>query len=343
MLPFAKALLVAAPAGAAFAAIGAPLPWTIGPLLACAFANLAGAGLVTPVWARNFGQWMIGAVLGLYFTPEVVGRVVAFAPWIVLGIGWALALGLGFAWALRRFAGASPATAFYGGAIGGATEMSVQGERAGGRVDQIAAAHSLRIVIVVLTLPAIYRLLDLHGSDPYETGARAVDWAGLAMLVPATVAAALAFRTLGGPNAWMLGPLAVTLALTATEQNWSALPPWLVVLGQIVIGASLGCRFTPDFFRRAPRYLAVVAAATLTGIAVSALFAWVVARTSGVPVATMVLATSPGGIAEMTLTAKTLQLGVPIVTAFHVTRMLATITLLGPMYRVVGRVRGWDR
>jgi hypothetical protein len=26
-----------------------------------------------------------------------------------------------------------------------------------------------------------------------------------------------------------------------------------------------------------------------------------------------------------------------------VTRMLATITLLGPMYRVVGRVRGWDR
>ncbi|MEI7443773.1 MAG: AbrB family transcriptional regulator [Burkholderiales bacterium] len=341
MNPFAKALLVAAPAGAIFAALHAPLPWTTGPLLACAVANLAGAGMSTPVAARNFGQWMIGTALGLYFTAEVVSKVVAYAPWIVLGVAWSLGLGLGFAWTLRRFGGVSRPTAFYAGAIGGATEMAVQGERAGGRVDQIAAAHSLRLMLVVLALPTIYRLLDLHGADPYQPPARTVHWDGLAMLVAATVAAALAWRRLSWPNAWMLGPLAVTFGLTASGHAWSALPQWLIVAGQVTIGASLGCRFTPSFFAQAPKYVAVVAAMTLGGIVLSAGFASLLSLATGVPLATMVLATSPGGIAEMSLTAKTLQLGVPVVTAFHVVRAVSTMTLLGLVYRLLARRRGW--
>jgi uncharacterized protein len=343
MKPFAKALAVAVPAGALLAALNAPLPWTIGPLLACAIVNLAGAGMSTPVAARNFGQWMIGTVLGLYFAPAVVERVVTFAPWIVLGIAWALCLGLMFAWTLRRFAGASRATAFYAGAVGGATEMAVQGERAGGRVDQIAATHSLRIMLVVLTLPMAYRLLGLHGSDPYEMPARIVHWDGFAMLVAATVAMALAWRRLSWPNAWLLGPLAVTVGLTATGHDWSALPQWLVIAGQVAIGSSLGCRFTPAFFAQAPRFVAVVVAMTFVGIAASACFAVLLAHGAGVPVATMVLATSPGGVAEMALTAKTLQLGVPVVTAFHVMRSVTMMTALGVVYRMLGRFRGWER
>jgi uncharacterized protein len=56
----------------------------------------------------------------------------------------------------------------------------------------------------------------------------------------------------------------------------------------------------------------------------------------------MVLATSPGGIAEMTLTAKNLKLGVPVVTVFHVMRMVAMVLAIGPIYRLVGRLRGWQ-
>ena len=41
----------------------------------------------------------------------------------------------------------------------------------------------------------------------------------------------------------------------------------------------------------------------------------------------MLLGTSPGGMAEMSITAKVLQLGVPVVTAFHVTRYVAVLTL----------------
>ena len=41
----------------------------------------------------------------------------------------------------------------------------------------------------------------------------------------------------------------------------------------------------------------------------------------GIPEPTMALATAPGGISEMRVTAKILKLGVPLVTAFQVIRL----------------------
>lgn len=340
-LTLTRTLAVALAGGALFNAIHAPLPWMLGPLIACALANMGGAQLRLPAAGRNYGQWVIGTVLGLYFTPVVLRQVIGQAPWIALGVLWAIGLGLAFAWSLRRFAGVSRDTAFFAGSIGGASEMALLGERAGARVDQIAASHSLRITLVVLVVPMAYRLLDLHGSDPYQIGASAVDLRGLSLLVVCTLAAGWFFRWRDWPNAWVLGPLAVTTALTASGQTWSALPGPMIIAGQLAIGASLGSRFTPAFFAQAPRFLMVVAVTTLTGMGLTALAAWALSGVAGIAPATLVLATAPGGIAEMSLTAKTLQLGVPVVTAFHVIRMVAILTLTPRIYRLISTWRGW--
>jgi uncharacterized membrane protein AbrB (regulator of aidB expression) len=50
-----------------------------------------------------------------------------------------------------------------------------------------------------------------------------------------------------------------------------------------------------------------------------------------------VIATTPGGIGEMALTAKALQLGVPIVTAFHAIRMAAVVLTAGIIYAAWAR------
>jgi membrane AbrB-like protein len=104
--------------------------------------------------------------------------------------------------------------------------------------------------------------------------------------------------------------------------------------GQLFIGVALGARFTPGFARAAPRWLASVALGTLALIAVSAGFGVLLGTAAGLHPATGVLATAPGGIAEMCITAKVLQLGVPVVTAFHVLRYLAVLLLTAPLYRL---------
>jgi uncharacterized membrane protein AbrB (regulator of aidB expression) len=49
--------------------------------------------------------------------------------------------------------------------------------------------------------------------------------------------------------------------------------------------------------------------------------------------ATLLRETAPGGIAEMAITAKVLQLRVLLVTAFRVTRLAAVLLLSEPAYR----------
>ncbi len=57
-----------------------------------------------------------------------------------------------------------------------------------------------------------------------------------------------------------------------------------------------------------------------------------------VPISTMVLATAPGGMAEMCVTAKVLQLGVPLVTAAHVARVIILVTTTAPTFRMAKRL-----
>ena len=117
----------------------------------------------------------------------------------------------------------------------------------------------------------------------------------------------------------------------------SALPEWSIHLGQLFIGISLGTRFTPTFLRAAPRFMISVMLCTVLALFLAAGFGWLLALVGGIHPATAILATSPGGIAEMSLTAKTLQLGVPIVTTFHVTRMAVLVLTIGPLFRMLNK------
>jgi uncharacterized membrane protein AbrB (regulator of aidB expression) len=68
-------------------------------------------------------------------------------------------------------------------------------------------------------------------------------------------------------------------------------------------------------------------------IVLCAVVAVLLSRVTGLHWATLILGTSPGGIAEMAITAKVLQLGVPVVTAFQVCRLVAVLMLVEPLYR----------
>ena len=142
---------------------------------------------------------------------------------------------------------------------------------------------------------------------------------------------------LGRANPWFMGALAVAMGLTMAGVQLSALPPWLTNAAQLVIGISLGVRFQPGFLSMAPRWLVSVGLGTLGIIALSAGFGLSVAWLTGLHPATAVLATAPGGIAEMAITAKVLQLGVPVVTAFQVCRLVAVLLLVEPIFAQIRR------
>jgi membrane AbrB-like protein len=321
--------------------LGTPLPWMLGPLLASACASVAGARTASWRPLNHTGQWVIGTALGLYFTPQVTALVGSLWWAIALAIVWALALGLAFGAWLHHVnapglagvpAPARRATSYFAGAIGGASEMTWLAERAHGRTDLVAASHSLRLLLVTLSIPFAVQFSGLHGLDLNPPVLRAVHWPGLAALALLTAAGAWLMQRLGRANPWFMGALLVAMGLTMAGVHLSGIPRWLTNAAQLLIGVSLGARFSRAFVHTAPRWLASVALGTMGMMALCCGFAWLLTWTTGLPLATLILSTSPGGIAEMAITAKVLQLGVPVVTAFQVCRLVAVLLLVAPLY-----------
>jgi membrane AbrB-like protein len=322
--------------------LGTPLPWMIGPLLVSACASVAGAPTASWRPLANTGQWVIGTALGLYFTPQVTALVGSLWWAVALAIVWALGLGLLFGACLHRLnaprmqgipASAMRATSYFAGAIGGASEMTLLAEREHARTDLVAAAHTLRLLLVTVTIPFAMQFSGLHGLDLNPPGLRVVSVTGLLALTLATGLGAWLMHRLGRANPWFMGALLVSMGLTMASIELSGIPRWMINTAQLLIGVSLGARFTAQFIHAAPRWMISVAAGTVAMIALCAGFALLLTWTTGIPLATLILSTSPGGIAEMAITAKVLQLGVPVVTAFQVCRLVAVLMLVAPLYR----------
>jgi membrane AbrB-like protein len=337
-LRFIGALLLALIAAQLCVWLDTPLPWMIGPLFSSAAACMLGVPLHAPIQVRAAGQWVIGTALGLYFTAPVMAVLVSYCGWIVLAVVFALLLGAAGGAMLHRLSGADRSTAFFAMAVGGASEMATQGERHGAAVERVAAAHSLRIMMVAGIIPFAIRWWSGHGLAPgldlLVPGTAQISYGPLALLVLLTCLGGIALLRFDVPNAWVIGPLLVAILLTACGVHLSRLPEWVIRSGQLFIGISLGTRFTPQFVHTAPRFIASCAACSLAMMLLAAGFGLALAALCGINPGTAILATSPGGIAEMSLTARALHLGVPIVTAFHVLRMVAVVLLIGPLYRL---------
>lgn len=332
---FALTLLLAIPAAVLAEWIRLPLPWMIGPLTVVALLRMRGFALASLPGARQAGQWAIGTALGLYFTPTVLAQLAARAGLVLTIAGSALLLGLCCAELTRRISGCDRATAFFASLPGGASEMAVLAERYGGAVDLIAAAHALRVLIVVIVVPMGLGLAGAHGGDTYLPTAGQLDWAALPALLAASLAGVALLAMPGMANAWVLGPLFGVGLMTANGQALSALPMPVVDAGQLLIGCALGCRFGPDFLRRAPRFLAAAVLSAMLALALGALLAVLLGGLTQIPMASLALAAAPGGLAEMSVTAQVLQLGVPLVTACHVLRVVVLTLGAQPLYRLV--------
>ncbi len=312
-----------------------PLPWMIGALVAVILFRCA-----TP-WAirdlpggRKTGQWIIGIGIGLHFSPAVVEQVTAHFWLIVFGALVTTGSSAIAVWVLRR-TGEDRATAFFSSMPGGSGEMVNLGLRNGAVSSRVAAGQSLRVVAVVLCVPAAFKFL--LGDGPLLTHSAQVDWLWLALLVPAGGALALLWQRLQQPNPWLFGPLLVSAGASLMFDLQLGLPHGASQVGQLLIGSGLGCHFDRAFFRRAPSFLARTLLGTALMIAFAALCALGLGWLTQLDIRSLTLGMMPGGIAEMSLTAETLQLSVPLVTAMQVLRLLLVLFLAEPIFR------RWDR
>jgi membrane AbrB-like protein len=325
-----RALAVGIPGGYLFHLLQTPIPWMIGPMIAVAALNLAGVRMHSPPLARQMGQVILGSAVSLYFTPPVVTALAANLPAILAATVAVFLVGVLGALTLSRASGVDGKSTFFASIPGGAMAMAVLADRYGAQIAPVAVAQSLRVSLVVILIP----FLLTYGGFPLEAAAYRpnlpLDFSILVVWLAISWLLGELSERLHFHNGCLLTPIFIGAALTMNGVELSAVPHQLTDFAQLMFGLVLGARYERAFFIRyrlfIPFALLNSCFILVASVAAGAALAWAF----DLPVATMILATAPGGLAEMTITAQALKVSVPLVVAFHLFRVV--VVNMGTQY-----------
>jgi membrane AbrB-like protein len=316
---------------------GVPLPWMLGPLFVTAALALLGAPIRPIGKARMLGQIVVGASIGLQFTTAVLLQLALLTPVIVAITIVSTGIGMVGAIILTRLTKVDRTTAFFASTPGGVVEMANQAARYNAQLEVITVVQVMRVAFIVIVAP----LLVFHFAGDGAAGALrtpSVRWDMFMAVLALAALGGLVMRYFDLPSAWFLGPLFVAAAIASFDVVTGRAPDLLLIAAQITMGTSLGTQFRQDFVTKLFRVLLAGLAAVLFSTFAHAAIGVALAYAIGLPVATMVLALAPGGMAEMVLTAKLLNLDAIMVMGFQLLRIIMLLIWCKPAYKLFMRL-----
>jgi membrane AbrB-like protein len=333
------ALALGAIGGWIFYELRMPLPWMLGSLSFTMLAALMGARLHGPAALRNGLIALLGIMIGSGFTAAMLLQA---GEWAISLAGIVVYIAITatavFAY-LRRFGGFDRVTSYFMAMPGGINEMTAIGHAMGGDDRAIALSHAWRMIIVVFTIPISFRLFAGYMPPAVVfTGGfaqiSALDWS---LLAACGILGTVLGNLLRLPAPFLTGAMALSALVHVAGLTAFRVPPLLVLIAQIGIGAGLGARFAGIRLQILARIVAVGTGGALMMLANTALCSLAVGALTGLPVAALLLAYAPGGLAEMSIIALSLGIDAPLVSTHQLTRILLVIFIAPLFFRLLPR------
>ena len=325
--------------GAIFYVLNLPLPWMLGAMAATTIAAMSGVRVALMPTLRLVFISILGIMLGSAFTPEVVqslGIWLGSFGWLVVYVVAATAIAFTY---YRRIARYEPVTAYFSAAPGGLSEMILAGGAMGGDERRISLAHGTRILIAIFALSFGYRWFGGYvppsaGAPSIEPSIEVLDWL---VLGGCGIVGFLGARALRIPAFALVGPMLLSAIVHVTGLTASHPPVWLVAVAQIVVGAMVGSRFDGVSPRTVAHALLLASGTTIVLLGIAALFGEAVERTLGIPFSAALLAFAPGGLAEMSLIALSLDVDAAYVSSHHIVRIFMIVLAAPALFRLLRR------
>ena len=231
-------------------------------------------------------------------------------------------------------------TAFFAASPGSFAAMTIMGQAYGGDERVIALSHTIRVMIVVLTIPLFFQMAGVVAQGdrpPLGPGLLELTWVDYALLASCVIGAPIAAR-LRFPAAMLIGPMIASAIIHVAGFTDSRPPALLIAAAQVVIGSTVGSRFAGTTLRELRRVFVSGIGLTILLLGVTVAFAYLVHRVTGLETAALVLAYAPGGLAEMSLIALAMQIDPTFVATHHIVRILLIVLLAPPAFFLMRRL-----
>ncbi|OCA85110.1 AbrB family transcriptional regulator [Pseudobacillus wudalianchiensis] len=343
-------LIVSAMGGLFLSWTGLSIGWMLGTLIVAAsisfaFPQFSGANKIPKSWL-SIGQLILGIELGQKINLSVL---TAFqSHWVVISLMLILSVlfSLLSGFVLWKFSRSDMLTSFFGTAPGGLSAMPALAEEVGANTAIVSIIQTMRVFLVVLTIPVIVSLWAIHpAAEPAiqyaSTGFDPLQLLWTAVLVMAAWGGYYVGKYLKFPAPWLLGSMtavAIVQSLSSVHAGHNMVAYWphsLIILSQVLIAVSIGSRFHKKMFAGLKQTIMVGLISTVGLIAVMFICAYLVSILTGIDFKTAALAFAPGGIAEMATTAVVLDADSTFVVAVQVLRILAVCLILPPIFRLL--------
>ncbi|WP_066400484.1 AbrB family transcriptional regulator [Neobacillus mesonae] len=336
---------------------GISVGWMIGAFLIGGIFSLwipswihpAEGSLGVPKYWMFIGQWILGVELGQKMNTGVFHLFIENWLYVITILLVSILFSLLSGYFLWRFSQTDFLTSFIGTAPGGISVMPIFAEEIGANPALVSIIQIIRVLLVIGTVPllAIYwtnSSEELHTSviaSDASVGAHQLFWMGLVVLL--SVGGSFLAKYLKFPTPWLLGSMIVVAIWQAIgglyKESFTVIywPHWLLVISQLLIGVSIGSRFTSRMFVGIKRTLLVGSLGSVGLIMVMALCATVMSKVTDISWITAILAFAPGGIAEMAATAVALDADSTFVVVVQVLRIGVVITVLPTVFKFLER------
>lgn len=336
-------LAIAAAGGTIAALAGLPLPWLIGAQLALCIVALAdvrilGGPPTWPAFSRTLFLPALGVMIGTSFTPEVTREIPSWWPSLIVVSCFLLLAHLFVYLLFRRVGRYDFKTAFFASFPGGYVEAVLLGAKVGGQERLIVVQHFLRVSLIVLVIPVIFWIFSGHqvgssSNDLFDAAAPLTMRAAVVLFSAGLVGTVIA-RFIHLPAADISGAVAASAAVHLAGWVDGAIPQQVIAITQLVIGTSLGVGFVGigryEFTHAIALAIAAFCLVFLLTVGVALSFAGMLDTS----VSALILALAPGGLAEMSLVALSLQISVPFVTLLHLYRIFFTVMVIPRLYAI---------
>lgn len=310
-----------------------PLPFLLGGILGTAsfvlFYERDGMQLpgLSP-WVRMVSMSVIGTMIGSRFSPDLLSLLPLF---------WVSALGMllfifvahaGNFFLLRKIGNYSKLDAYFAGLPGGIVDSIALAEQAGADVRIVTVQHFIRIILVVVTIPILFFIIEGNavGSFAGETMASTdYDWRDLTVLALVAVIGLFGGRRLKLPVAHLMAPLLLALILSVSGVIVLHVPSWCQHMAQYMIGVSLGSQFSGISRALLLRGLRMGFVSGIFMLCLAAFFASLTSELVPAGFEVMFISFAAGGLAEMSLIALSLNFSPIVVALHHLVRIFFTI------------------
>jgi len=323
--------------GVLFVAAGLPGGLISGAMMAVGIAAMMGRPLAMPPILTQTVLVLLGISLGSLMSRQLLQHISAYPLTIALLALATFCTTFGSSFYLQRVHGWDRTSAFLAASPGALSQITILAIEKGADVSAIAVVQTMRVIMLTAALPL---LLVISGMTPAPSPTLAIAVAsplGMAGLIGASVATALVLRMAKFPASWMFGAMIGSSVLHGSGLIEGGLPPWMRAVALVGIGTLIGSRFS----RMKPKTLLSHVNAALGSFAIaimiSAIFVAVIALTTAVRFADVLVAFAPGAMDAMLALALTLHIDPIFVGAHHLSRFVFVTIATPGIVHLFGR------